>query len=103
MQLLENLAVRGMQPVGGLVWIGLDLVLPKRNTLSIDASRLPTDRECAVAVPGLDLVLCFHGNAIGFRTLWRLCGSLYQAHPRRLQIIDFDYSKVAFLKLGGRP
>jgi len=96
---LEDLAVRGMQPVGGLIWLGLDFVPPKRNALLINTSRLPTDQECN-AVAGLDVVLLYQGFATKYGTLIRLCGSIYQARPRRLQIVDLNFHQIAFLKLG---
>ena len=99
---LQALAEKNLQPAGQIVWLGLGTTPPKRNALFIDISRLPTDDECS-GVAGLDVVLSYHGYATKYGTLARLCGSLYQARPRRLQIIDLDSKKMAFLKIVGRP
>ncbi len=100
LQPLSELAARGMQPVRREVWLGLGIKPPKRNAIAIDPSHLPTDADCT-AVAGLDVILCVHGYSTAYGVLRRLCGSIYQARPRRLQLIDLDYQRIAFLKLGG--
>lgn len=96
------MAIRRKQfmPVNELIWLGLGFRPPKRNALSIDPGHLPTDTEC-FSVAGLDVVLLFDGYHIKYSVLRLLCGSLYAARPKRLQVIDRDYGKVAYLKLGG--
>jgi hypothetical protein len=100
LQQLLTLRESGMQPVAGIVWIGLSLTPPKHNALLIDPENMPTDADC-LAVAGLSVVLSFYGYVTKYGTLRRLCGSLLQARPRRLQLIDLDRKRVAFLKLGG--
>lgn len=97
---LQDLLDREMQPAGRMVWLGLGITLRKSNALEIDPNNLPTDSECK-AVASLDVVLSYYGHATKYGTLRRLCGSLYQAQPRRLQVIDLDVKRMAFLKLGG--
>lgn len=97
---LLDLIEQGMQPAGRMVWLGLGEKPAKRNALLIDVDNLPSDSDCK-AVAGLDVVLSFHGYSTKYGTLRRLCGSLYQGRPRRLQVIDLDYKRMAFLKLGG--
>jgi hypothetical protein len=97
---LQRLRDGGLQPTGALIWLGLGLSLPKRNTLTIDPINLPSDKECR-AVAGLDVIICFNGYATKYRALRLLCGALLEARPTRLQVIDFDYKRIAFLKHGG--
>jgi len=89
-----------LQPSRGIIWLGIEVSIPKRNALVINSSRLPTDQECK-AVAGLDVIVSYHGYATKYGTLKRLCESLYLARPRRLQVIDLDTKKIAFLRLGG--
>lgn len=98
---LINLRAAGAMPRLGLVWLGIGFLPMKRNALSINPEQLPTDEECH-AVAGLDVIVCIHGHLTKYGMLRRLCGSLYAAYPRRLQVFDYDYRKVAFLKMGGR-
>ncbi|MES2048139.1 MAG: hypothetical protein V4447_07050 [Pseudomonadota bacterium] len=98
---LEELAERGAQPVGRAVWLGLGYRPPKQCSISISPNNLPSDDECC-AVAGLDIFVCFHGYATRYGVLHSLCGALYQARPRRLLIIDLDYKRTAFLKLGAK-
>jgi hypothetical protein len=95
---LQDLAARGMQPTGRIVWLGLGMKPPKRNAIAIDPIDLPTDDECK-AVAGLDVVVLFNGFLTKYGTLQRLCGSLYQARPRRLQLVDMDFKRIAFLRV----
>ena len=97
---LQDLAARGMQPAGRLVWLGLGTMPPKRNAIMIDPEHLPDDGECQ-AVAGLDVIVLFHGFLAKYGALRRLAGSLYQARPRRLQLIDLDFNRVAYLKVVG--
>ncbi|CAN5390611.1 hypothetical protein BH11PSE11_BH11PSE11_12310 [soil metagenome] len=102
LQPLADLATRGMQPVRREVWLGLGFKPMRRNAIEIDPAQLPTDSECN-AVTGLDVIVCIRGYATAYGKLQRLCGALYQARPRRLQVVDHDHKKIAFLKLAGRP
>jgi hypothetical protein len=96
---LASLAADGMQPVRREVWLGLGFRPPKRCAIAIDPLRLPTGSDCE-AVAGLDVMLCYHGHSTRYGVLRDLCGSLYRARPRRLLVIDLDYGRLAFLKLG---
>jgi hypothetical protein len=98
--LLDNLAMTGLQPVRREVWLGLGFLPPKRCAIAINPTQLPTNAQCG-AVAGLDVLVVYHGNDIRFNALNRLCSSLYAAGPRRLQAIDLDAKRVAYLKLGG--
>jgi hypothetical protein len=93
----ENL---GLAPVGSLVYLGIGFTPPKLNAIRIDPDRLPTDRECH-AVAGLDVVLLFRGHEVRYSTMRSLTDALYRSCPRRLQLVDLDYKRVAFLKLAG--
>ena len=93
----ENL---GLAPVGGLVYLGIGFAPPKQNAICIDPTRLPSVRECH-AVAGLDVVLVFRGHEVRYSTIRSLTDTLYRSCPRRLQLIDLDYHRVAFLKLAG--
>ena len=93
----ENL---GLAPVGSLVYLGIGFTPPKLNAIKIDPCRLPTDRECH-AIAGLDVVLVFRGYDVRYSTIRTLTETLYRSSPRRLQLIDLDYQRVAFLKLAG--
>lgn len=96
---LDALAAQGMQPVRREVWLGLGFRPPKRCAIVIDPQRLPTGSDCR-AVAGLDVMLCYHGHSTRYGVLRDLCGSLYRARPRRLLVIDLDYGRLTFLKLG---
>jgi hypothetical protein len=98
---LQELKDLGLQPIGGIVWLGIGVTPPKRSAVFIDSDRLPTDQECK-AVAGLDVILSYYGYITKYGTLKRLCESLYQARPRRLQVVDLDTKKIAFLRLGGK-
>lgn len=87
----------GLAPVNGLIYLGLGFRPPKANAIAIDPAHLPTDRDC-FAVAGLDVVLVYRGDSAKYGVLRKLTGSLYQARPRRLLIIDLDRSRSAFLK-----
>lgn len=96
---LDALAAQGMQPVRREVWLGLGFLPPKRCAIAIDPLHLPTGSDCG-AVAGLDVMLCYHGHSTRYGVLRDLCASLYRARPRRLLVIDLDYGRLAFLKLG---
>jgi hypothetical protein len=49
----------------------------------------------------LDVVVLYHGHTTRYGALRNLCDGLYQAQPRRLQVIDLDAKRIAFLKLMG--
>ena len=90
----------GLAPVGSLVYLGIGFKPPKQNAIRIDQARLPTDRECH-AIAGLDVVVVFHGHDVRYFTIRSLTDALHRASPRRLQLIDLDYQRIAFLKLAG--
>ncbi|WP_426110471.1 hypothetical protein [Massilia sp. PWRC2] len=100
LHVLETMADAGMQPVRREVWLGLGFRPPKRNAIEIDPARLPSFTECWPVV-GLDIILVYHGNATRYGTLRDLSHRLYGASPRRLQLIDLDAGRIAFLKLMG--
>ena len=100
LQPLKDMAKRGMQPSQRIVWLRLGITPPKRNAIKIDPDNLPSDSDCA-AVAGLDVILCLNGYVTRYGTVKRLCESLMLGRPRRLQLIDHDYKKIAYLKLGG--
>ncbi|MYN10295.1 hypothetical protein [Pseudoduganella aquatica] len=91
-------AVHGLAPVGGVLWLGIGMLPPKRNAIEIDPANLPTVLECR-AVAGLDVVLLFPGTSTRYGVLRTLSDRLYQARPRRLLLVDSDHSRTAFLKL----
>ncbi|RZI43210.1 hypothetical protein EGT07_10225 [Herbaspirillum sp. HC18] len=97
---LTELRSNGVMPKDGLIWLGLGFRPPKRNALEIDPDCLPTDSECK-CVAGLDVVLFIRGYMTKYGILRRLCGSLLASRPHRLQVIDLDYKRIAYLKLGG--
>lgn len=101
LQPLAEIRDRGFMPKACEIWLGLDIPLRRRNALVIPAENLPTVDECA-AVAGLDVILCFHGCSVRYGVLRNLCASLLAGFPRRLMLIDFDFKKTAFLKLGRR-
>lgn len=98
LQPLRDLAERGMQPRFGEIWLGVDFKPLRRNAIAIESGAMPTDADCA-ALAGLDVILTFHGFATRYGVLRRLSGSIYQARPRRLLLIDLDVKKTAFLKM----
>ena len=90
----------GLAPADGQLFLGLGFRPPKRNAIAIDPDSLPTDRDC-YAVAGLDVILIYRGHSTKYGVLRKLTGSLYQAMPRRLIIVDLDRSRCAFLKTVG--
>lgn len=96
---LKEAVDTGFMPAGRIVWIGLGITPPKYNAIKIELDDLPTDDEC-LPVAGLDIVLTYCGNLTRYGTLLRIYGSLLQARPRRLLIVDTDAKRIAFLKLG---
>lgn len=99
LQALQDLADQGKQPFDRMIWIGLGILPPKQNAILIDPACLPTDAQCR-ALAGLDVLVLIKGHQARWSTLRTLCNALYQAQPRRLQVHDLDYARVAFLKLG---
>lgn len=97
---LDNLAAQGLQPVRREVWLGVGFRPPKRCAIAIDPHNLPKDGDCR-SVAELDVIVVYHGDSVRYGALRGLCGALYQAGPRRLQVIDLDARHIAFLKLGG--
>ena len=88
----------GLAPVGGVLWLGMGMLPPKRNAIEIDPANLPTPLECR-AVAGLDVVLLFPGTLTKYGALRTLADRLYQARPQRLLLVDSDHHRTAFLKL----
>ena len=95
---LEALAQSGLQPLGRQVWLGLGFRPPKRCAIQIDPSNVPSVANCK-AVVGLDVIVTYHGQETRYGPLRALCGALVAAPPRRLQVIDLDARKIAYLKL----
>lgn len=89
---------RGLAPADGIIYLGLGFRPPKANAIAIDPDHLPSDRECH-AVAGLDVVVIYRGESTGYGVLRKLTGSLYQALPRRLVVVDLDRGRHAFLKM----
>ncbi len=96
---LANLAKNGLQPMLRQVWIGLGFRPAKSCGLAVSPDRLPTMCECR-SVVGLDVIVTYHGNTTRYSILRSLCHHLHSANPRRLQVIDLDRKRIAFLKLG---
>jgi len=97
---LEMAREIGLAPDDGIIYLGIGFSPPKRNSIEIDSNHLPTQEQC-FAVAGLDVVLVFHGDLVRYGTLRTLADRLYQSRPRRLQLIDLDYQRIAFLKMAG--
>ena len=97
---LIELRAIGAMPKTGLIWLGLGCRPQRRNALALNPDQLPSDEECK-CVAGLDVVLLINGYITKYADLRRLCGSLLSNRPRRLQVIDLDYKRIAFLKMGG--
>lgn len=91
-------AMYGLAPVGGVLWLGIGMLPPKRNAIQIDPTSLPSAADCR-AVAGLDVVLMFPGKLTRYGALRTLSNRLYQARPRRLLLVDGDYKRTAFLKM----
>lgn len=100
LHVLETMAAAGMQPLRREVWLGIGFHPPKRCAIEIDPARLPEPAECW-PVAGLDVIVVYHGAATRYGTLRDLSHRLYGASPRRLQLIDLDAGRIAFLKLMG--
>lgn len=90
----------GLAPIDGIIYLGIGFRPPKQNAIELDPRHLPTQQEC-YAVAGLDTILVFHGDLIKYGTIRTLTDRLYQSRPRRLQLIDVDHKRIAFLKLAG--
>src|SRR5579863_4895674 len=88
----------GLQPIDRIIWLGLDFLPAHTNAFQIDSKAIPSKKECA-AVAGLDVIVLYHGHSTRYGSLRTLSENLYQAIPRRLQLIDFDLNRVAYLKL----
>ena len=87
----------GMAPVGGLIYLGIGFRPPKQNAIAIYPDRLPSQHDCH-ALAGLDVVVIFRGDSTRYGTLRNLCSLIEKSNPRRLQLIDLDYKRIAFLK-----
>lgn len=92
---------QGLAPLNGLIYLGLGFRPPKLNAIALDPDHLPTDQEC-YAIAGLDVVLVYRGDSVSYGVLKKLTGSILQALPRRLMIVDLDCSRYAFLKTVGK-
>ena len=90
----------GLAPINSLIYLGIGFRPPKENAIAIDPEHLPSQRECH-AVAGLDVVLVYKGNAVRYGALRTLTQCLENSLPRRLQLIDLDEKRIAFLKLAG--
>lgn len=100
LQALQDLVDQYLQPAQRMIWLGLGFLPGKQNAVFIDPSMLPTDPQC-IAVRGLDVIVLIKGYTIQYGILKRLCDSLWQASPRRLQVHDLDFNKAAYLRIGG--
>lgn len=98
LHLLSELARRGLQPTRREVWLGLGYMPPKRCAVQIDPADLPSKDACC-GLTGLDVLLCYRGRSTRYGVLRSLCQTLLEVEPRRLQVIDLDLKKVAYLKL----
>lgn len=98
---LKEVLHLGRMPRGRIIWLGLGITPPKTNSIKIEIDNLPSQEEC-MSMVGLDVILTYCGNLTSYRTLRTLCNALLNARPRRLQAVDVDIKKVAFLKLGGQ-
>lgn len=99
--ILNEVMNSGRMPRGRIIWLGLGFTPPKVNSIKIELDRLPGHDEC-IALTGLDVILTYCGNLTSYGMLMKICNALLNARPRRLQAIDVDNKKVAFLKLGGK-
>ena len=90
----------GMAPIDGMIYLGIGFKPPKQNAIAIDPDRLPTQRECH-SVAGLDVIVIYHGNDVGYSVMRTLTAALERSRPRRLQLVDLDQQRIAFLKLAG--
>lgn len=97
---LGQLIRSGFMPKDRTIFFGVDHRPPRRNAIEIASAHLPSDADCR-AVAGLSVILNYRGYSTSYRTLKRLCGSLYAARPERLMLVDIDIMKIAFLVLGG--
>ena len=95
---LERLVAQQLQPIRREVWLGLGFLPPKRCAIAIDPANLPKEADCK-AVAGLDVIVIYRGSVTGYGTIRRLSDALYKGGPRRLQLIDIDAKRIAFLKL----
>lgn len=98
---LNEIMNLGRMPRGRIIWLGLGITPPKTNSIKIEIDKLPSREECT-SITGLDVILTYHGNFTRYGILFNLCSSLLSSNPRRLQIVDIDIKKVAYLKLGGQ-
>ncbi len=97
-QPLADLAAHSLQPLRREVWIGLGFKPPKRCAIALDPTNLPTDADCW-PVAGLDVLVLYHGHVTRYGVLRAVCGSLYQASPRRMMVVDVDIKRYVFLKM----
>lgn len=84
-------------PAGRLVWLGLDFEPTKRNAIRVNSNALP-DEDAFSGLAGLDVVVLYYGNQTRYGTIRGLCDRVGSRRPRRLQLIDLDAKRIAFLK-----
>jgi hypothetical protein len=99
LQPLITLAANKLEPKGP-VWLGIAHKPLKFCSFELDPNNLPSDVDCR-SLAGLDVVICFHGFVARYGTLRRLYEAAFLARARRIQIVDLDFRKIAFVKLGG--
>lgn len=97
---LQELRAAGLMPADRIIWIGLGFVPPKQNAIGVGFDQMPTAAQC-LGVVGLDVILIYKGHVTKYGAVRNLSNAIYQAKPRRLQLIDLDFHRVAFLKLVG--
>ncbi len=93
---------RGLVPSDEQVWIFLGMPAKRKQDrwcLDVPLDQIAI-REAPVAiVAGIDAIVYYSGDAVSFGLLSGLSKRLIDAGPRRLQLIDLDQSRCAFLKL----
>ena len=95
---LSELARRGLQPARREVWLGLGFMPPKGCAVEINPADLPSVEKCS-GLTGLDVLLCYRGGVTRYGVLRSICHSVLNVEPRRLQAIDLDIKKIAYLKV----
>lgn len=98
---IADARANGQMPAGRIVYVGLGLHPLRMNGVAIDPNHIPRPSQCAGLV-SLDVVILYRGNTTRYGSLRDLCESIGECQPRRLQAIDIDNKKIAFLKLGAK-
>lgn len=88
----------GLMPAGRIVYLGLGFLPPKVNAIAIDPHRMPAKDDLA-GIAGLDVILTYYGNKAKYGEIRTLCDRITECRPRRLQLMDIDNKRVAYLKV----